>query len=202
MSDYISLLEFKNTAELIGFPFAEYDAQQAISAASAGINEYCGRSFTANTTGATATRYYTPLDGTHVLIDDLISCSTLATDYDGDGVYEQVWGAGDFVLEPLNAAADGKPYEEIRKRQYSSVWFSHARGSVKVTGVFGWPAVPAQVKEATTIMSMRFFRRAREAPFGVVGLGLDNSPVRIARVDPDVCFLLDNLVRGQGVLAA
>jgi hypothetical protein len=202
MSDYISLLELKNTAELIGFSFADYDAQMAISAASAGIDEYCGRRFTANTTGTISSRYYTPLDAAHVLVDDLISVSTLESDYDGDGVYEQVWTASDFVLEPLNAAADGKPYEEIRKRQFSSIWFTTVRSNVKVTGVFGWPEVPAQVVEAATIMSMRLIRRAREAPFGVVGLGLDNSAVRISKVDPDVCFLLDNLVKGQGVLAA
>jgi hypothetical protein len=74
--------------------------------------------------------------------------------------------------------------------------------SVAVTGQFGWPAVPAQVIEATTILATRLLRRAREAPFGVVGLGIDGAAVRISRFDPDVGFLLDPLVKGSGVLAA
>ena len=71
-----------------------------------------------------------------------------------------------------------------------------------MTGVFGWSEVPAPVKQATTIMATRLLRRAREAPFGVVGLGLDNAPVRIAKIDPDVAFLLNPFVKGGGVLAA
>jgi hypothetical protein len=50
------------------------------------------------------------------------------------------------------------------------------------------------------IMSVRLMKRAREAPFGVASVGFDGAAVRIARVDPDVAFLLDNWVRGYGVL--
>jgi hypothetical protein len=200
MGNYITLTELKNTSELIGYSFADWDATKAIAATEAGINELCGRSFTP--ASGTTTRYYTPTEMGVVLLDDVISVATVATDNDGDGVYEQTWTTSDYLLAPFNAAADGRPYETLAARPYSSLRFTCLPSSVAVTGQFGWPAVPAQVIEATTILATRLLRRAREAPFGVVGLGIDGAAVRISRFDPDVGFLLDPLVKGSGVLAA
>lgn len=201
MSNYVQLTELKNTSELIGFSFADYDAQQAINAAEQGIEEYCDRVFYPS--GATVDRYYTPTELGYVLIDDLITASTVATDTTGTGSFSQTWTANtDYQLWPFNAAADNKPYERLLVNHFSSLRFPCWTRSVKITGQWGWASTPPQVKEATTIMATRLLRRAREAPFGVIGLGIDNAPVRISRVDPDVAFLLDNLIRGQGVLAA
>ncbi len=201
MSNYLQLTELKNSSELIGFSFADYDATKAIAAAEAGIEEYCDRVFYPS--GATVSRYYTPTELGYVWIDDLISAATVATDPTGTGSFSQTWVANtDYILDPFNAAADGKPFERMLANPTSSLRFYCWPRSVKVTGQWGWTAPPPQVKEATTIMATRLLRRAREAPFGVVGLGIDNTPVRISRVDPDLCFLLDNLIRGQGVLAA
>jgi len=201
MSNYVQLTELKNTSELIGFSFADYDAQQAINAAEAGIEEYCDRTFYSS--GTAVSRYYSATELGYVLIDDLISAATVATDTDGNATFETVWASNtDYLLWPYNATADGKPYERLEPNPYSSLRFSTAPRSVLVTGQFGWLTTPPQVKEATTIMATRLLRRAREAPFGVVGLGIDNAPVRISRIDPDVSWLLDNLVRGSGVLAA
>ena len=199
MSNYITLEEFKYTAELTGFSFADGDIPNAIGAASRGIDEYCGRKFYTDAT----TRYYTPVEPGYLRIDDLVTLGTMTSDLDGDGVFEQTWTLNtDFVLEPLNAAADGKPYEEIRLHPAGSLRFSCYPRSVSVSGTFGWAATPAPVKEATTILASRLLRRAREAPFGVVGIGIDNAAVRIARTDPDVAFLLDPFIRGAGMFVA
>ncbi len=200
-NEYVSLDELKASAELVGFSFADYDARKALGAASRGIDEYCGRRFWSDT-GTTNVRYFTPLDSGCVSIDDAITVGTVQVDYDGDGTCETTWAATDFSLYPLNAAADAKPYEEIRARPWTPRGFPCWNGSVKVTGQFGWTAVPDQVVEATTIIATKLLKRAREAPFGVVGLGIDNVAVRIARTDPDICFLLDPLIRGQGVMVA
>ena len=199
--DYITLEELFNTTELTGTNFANHDARGAIASASQAIDEYCGRFFF---TGGTAdVRYYTPAESRHLSVDDIVACTTFKTDLDGDGTFETTWTVNrDFTLEPLNAAADGKPYEEIRVHPASGFRFSCWPRSAQVTGQFGWPAVPAPVKQATTIMATRLMKRAREAPFGVVGLGIDNTAVRVARVDPDVAFLLDPFVRGCGVMVA
>jgi len=200
--NYISLTELKVTSELIGFSFADYDAEQAISAASRGIEEYTGRFFTA--AGTTyATRYYTPSWGGYIGIDDITTVGTVTTDWDGDGVFETTWTANrDYLLEPFNAALDGKPYEEIRVHPMSSLRLPCWPRSVAVTGTFGWPSVPPQVKEITTLMAARLIKRKREAPFGVAGIGIDGTPIRIARVDPELQWLIDPLKKGGGVLAA
>ncbi len=201
---YVTLSEFKNAGELVGFAFADYDAQMAISSASNGISQYCGRDFGLN--AGTTTRYYTPQEASYVNIDDLCPTTyggTVQTDYDGDGVFETTWTVNqDFVFGPLNAAADSWPYEWITVGPRTNRALSWRPRSLAVTGQFGWPAVPDNVREATMILTARLLKRAREAPFGVVGGGLDNSPVRIARTDPDIGFLLDNWVRGYGVLVA
>lgn len=202
MSDYITLAEFKNAAELIGYAFADYDAEQAISAASRGIEEYTGRIFTAAGTTAT-TRYYTPNQGYYLEITDASTVSTVTSDWDGDGTFESTWTENtDYVLEPFNAAADGKPYERIRVHPLSSLRLPAWPRSVAVTALYGWPAVPPQVKEVTTLMATRLLKRKREAPFGVAGIGLDGAPIRIARVDPEFQWLIDPLKKGDGVLAA
>ncbi len=69
--------------------------------------------------------------------------------------------------------------------------------SIKVTGQFGWPAVPAPISEATTLLASRLFKRAREAPLGVFGLGVDGTTVRISRTDPDVAAMIAPYNRGR-----
>ena len=203
-SSYITITELKNTAELAGVSFADYDATMAISAASRGIDEYTGRRFDSDVTGATITRYYSPQEPQYLSIDDLVTAATVASDLTGTGVFDTIWVANrDYVLAPLNAAADGWPYEQIRPHPASAQRFPAWPRSVAVTGQWGWPtAIPDNVREATTILAIRLLKRAREAPFGVVNLGIEGSAVRISRTDPDVCFLLDNWIRGNQVLAA
>src|SRR5512146_3206210 len=192
MTDYIALEEVKHTLELSNLTYADEDLRLAISSASRGIEDYCGRVFF---TGGTAeTRYFTSYDYRCVEIDDLITINVnpvVMSDYDGDGVYESTWTLNtDYLLQPLNAPAFGKPYKEIRIHPRGTQRFSVYPRGFQVTGQFGWDAVPEPVKSATGIMAERLMRRARDAPFGVVGIGLDNAAVRIPSVDPDVRFLL------------
>lgn len=201
MSDYITLDEFKVSSELVGFTFADYDARIAIAAASRGIDEYCGRTFG---TATTTDRYYSPLDSCSLDVNDLTSVGTFQIDADGDGTFETTWTENvQFILAPLNAAADGKPYEEIQVRRNSYAYLPCFERSVKITGAFGWPATPDPVKQATTIITTRLLKRAREAPFGIITItGTESSAVHVARTDPDTAFLLDPFVRGQGVMVA
>jgi hypothetical protein len=200
-TDYVSLQELKNTAELVGFAFADYDAQMAINAAQRGIDEYTGRVFYSSS--GTQQMFYEWTGDRCIETDDIVSLGTVEVDFNRDGVYETTWSQGTaFRLEPYNATFFGKPYEELgllpQAVYYRPVLWP---ALIRITGTFGWPEVPAPVKEATTILAIRFLRRAREAPFGVVGLGVDNTAVRITKSDPDVAFLLDPFIKGQGVMA-
>jgi hypothetical protein len=200
--DYVSLAEIKNTLELANLTYADNDLRTAITAASRGIDDYCGRQFTSG--GTAEVRYYTASHATYLPIDDLVSLGTMKTDYDGDGVYETTWTVNtDFLLEPQNAPAYSKPYDQIRiLYPRSSLRFPPYAGGVQITGQFGWSEPPAAIKQATIILSERLLQRARSAPFGVVGIGFDNVAVRIPTVDPDVSFLLSPYLRGGGVMVA
>ena len=202
MTDYVALEEIKHTLELSNLTYADNDLSLAITAASRGIDDYCGRQFTSG--GTAEVRYYTACHASYLEIDDLISMGTLQSDYNGDGTFETTWTVGtDYVLEPQNAPAYAKPYDKIRiLYPRTSLRFPIYVGSVKVTGQFGWATVPAPIKQATTIMAERFLKRSRDAPFGVVGVGFDNIAVRISSVDPDVKFLLEPYVKGGGVMVA
>ena len=201
-SDYLTLDELKAASEVTGVSFMDYDGQRNITAACRAIEEYTGRRFWKDT-DTTSVRFYSPLDSAALPVDDIVSLGTVQVDLDGDGTFETTWTENtDFVLCPLNAAADSKPYETIEVRRASFNYFPCFERSVQVTAQFGWPDVPEQVKTATTLLATKLVKRVREAPFGVVGLGIDNVAVRVIRSDPEMMLLLDPLCRGQGVMVA
>lgn len=192
-NEYVTSAELKATLSLTGETFADADVAVAVEAASRAVDQLCGRHFYKS---VSETRYYTPLSASLVVIDDLADFTTLDTDHDGDGTFEEAWTENtDFVFEPLNAEADGWPRTRIKLHPSSTVGFpvGYPR-SVKLVGLFGWDAVPPAVAQATSIVAAQLLKRSREAPFGVVALGID-SAARIARFDPQVAMLLDPLRR-------
>lgn len=128
-----------------------------------------------------------------VKVGDLASVTSLKTDPQGDGTFTDTWTLNtDFTLEPYNAVLDGRPYRYITRHPRGHFFLppGYPR-SIQVVGKFGWAVTPPQVIDATTILASRLFRRKREAPFGVVTVGIDVGAVaRIARLDPDVMMLL------------
>jgi hypothetical protein len=75
--------------------------------------------------------------------------------------------------------------------------------SLVVTGVFGWPTVPDGVVTATTILATRILRRQREAPFGIVTVGIEQGAVaRIGRTDPDVQNALCDFIKSSAMIAS
>lgn len=193
--DYCTPEELKGALEMTGHEFADQDIERAISAASRGIDSACGRWFWKDTDATS--RFYTPDAPDLLLIDDLIDLIAVEADTTGRGDFADKWVEGtDFVLEPLNAKADGKPWTTIvangRRR------FPTRHRAVRVTGKFGWAEVPSEVNAATVIVATKLLKRTREAPFGVVGFPLEGgAAVRIARTDPDVLFLIGHLVQHE-----
>ncbi len=88
---YASLAEFKAA---IGISDSSDDTalQSVLDATDALIDLYTDRKNGFGT--ATQTRYYTATDYKYVLIDDLVSITTLQTDDDGNGTYETTWDIG------------------------------------------------------------------------------------------------------------
>lgn len=197
-NEYVQLDDLKATLDLATETFADADITRAIAAASRAIEDICARRFWLDA-DAEQVRYYTARSRKLLEVDDLVVLTSLLTDSNGDGVFEQTWAVNsDFVLEPLNAAADIEPYTAIRRHPNGSFRFpgSLPRG-VKVTGQFGWPAVPDGIVEATGILATRLLRRSREAPFGVIGFALEQGAAvaSLARNDPDVMMLAGPYIR-------
>ena len=194
-NEYVTLDELKLSLE-IGSSYADQDIRAALIAASRGIDQACGRWF--YSAAADSARFYTPLSADLILIDDLYDFTTLVTDQNGGTDFSQTWTENsEFTLEPLNAAADGWPWTRICRHPLTSLGFpDYYPRSVKVTGRFGWAAVPGEIIEATTILASKLLKRSREAPFGIVSIGIDvGATARIAVTDPDVRFLIGPYMR-------
>ncbi len=192
---YVSAATLKSTLS-ISVTTWDADITAACEAASRAVDQETGRQFI--TTGATAVYYYDGPGGNwsygDIQIDDLASTTSLAVDLDLSGA--TTYGTSltintDFFVEPYNAAAVGWPFTSLRLRPTSGRYWPYYPRSIRVTGVFGWPSLPGPVVEATGILAARLFKRAREAPLMVYGMGVDGSPVRAASVDPDVARLLE-----------
>lgn len=191
---YCELEQLKSTLSLSGTNFGDLDLSASILAASRAVDSLCDRRFWKNTVDET--RYYTPSSAALVATDDIVSLTTLKTDADGDGTFEQTWVANtQYVPYPLNAVADGRPFDRLEAHPSSGMVFPVAPRSVQAVGIFGWSVVPGPVTLATTILAGKLVRRSREAPFGVVSVGIDGSAVRIGRTDPDVTMLLAPYMR-------
>lgn len=168
--------------------------ENIIMAVSRSIDNYTARRFWVNSNDET--RYYRAQSRQRVLPDDIVSVTSLATDADGDGTYEDTWTTADYNLLPVNASLDSIPYNLIEVTPDGDYSFpaNANRKAVKVVGKFGWSTAPYPVQEACIIQSIRLFRR-KDAPFGVTGGGEMGQAVVIAKLDPDVEMLLRPYVR-------
>ena len=148
-------------------------------------NTYCGRVFYSV---GTANRDFAANDAYITLTDDLQSLTTLATTNEVGGTYT-TWTANEYQLEPVNGQAGGitTPYTQIRAVGDKTFNYLNDQALVRVTGVWGWSAVPQPVKFATILETVRLFKRP-DAPFGVAGFG-DLGAIRVGR-DADIYELL------------
>lgn len=155
----------------------------AIESASRMIDGFTNRYFY---NGGSATRDFAASDAYFTFTDDLQSVTSISsTNYVG-GSYT-TWTTNDYQLEPLNGISGGiaQPYTNIRavgKLTFPSV---NGQALVRVTGTWGWSAVPQPIKQACLIQASRIFKRY-DSPLGVAGFG-DMGVVRVgSRLDPDV----------------
>lgn len=196
-TDYISTEELKASLELTGTGWYDADLPRAIHAASRAVDGYCNRRFWLD--DADTQRYYR-LRQSVVALEDLTTCTEVAVASSSGGSYSTVGTAGrDYILEPLNAAVDGRPYTLLRAIGWwpGYRWRPPAQlPTMRVTGRYGWQTIPAQVPVATAILASKLLVRGRQAPFGIVTAGGEvGVAMRILSHDPDVQGLLEDLVR-------
>jgi len=195
---YATLAEFKSA---IGITDSTDDTplQSVLDATDALIDNYTDRKQGFGT--ATETRYYNADTYQYVLVDDLVSVTTLTTDDNGDGTYPTTWVAGtDYNLAPGNAALDGWPYTELDVSvTYPKNFPKGVYRGVKVTGVFGWPTVPNAVKQAAIIQASAVWS-SRTSPFGIIGSADLGGILRQTRaLHPEAQVLLEAYRRREGL---
>jgi hypothetical protein len=157
--------------------------EMAIESASRLIDGYTYRYFY---NAGTATRDFVAQDSYLTIIDDLISLTELKTT-DEIGSEYVTWNSSDYQLRPVNGKQDGLnvPYTSILSTDDLLFNILGEQALVRVTGVWGWSAVPIAVTQATIIQSSRIYKRL-DSPLGVAGFG-DLGAIRVGRaLDPDV----------------
>jgi hypothetical protein len=165
-----------------------------VGAASRLIDGYCNRKFWQS---GTASRVYQAEDSFYCSIDDIAGTAiTLKTSSQADGTFDVTWKVSDYQLEPLNGNLDGLTWSYDKIRAVGDYLFPTVNANygeqalVQVTAVFGWPAVPDAVTQATIIQSSRLFKRL-DSPLGVAGFG-DLGAIRVSRyLDPDMAQLVE-----------
>ena len=125
---------------------------------------------------------------------DLVSITSLKTDEAGDGTFETTWAASDYELGPIDRDTS-RPYtriDAVDSKVFPTYYGTGRRARVEITGVWGWAAIPVEVKQACLIKATRLLTRM-QSPNGIAGLD-QFGPVRISRSDdPDVVMLLEPL---------
>lgn len=183
---YASLAEL--AARLTERVSAQDELTRRLAAASGAVESYTGRMFTLDTE-ATA-RVYEPTRSDRVHVDDFATTDDMVVKVGRPGSFAVF---SDFWVKPHNAPAHGRPYEWVWSDSRFEV---STQSTVEVTAVWGWPAVPDEVAEATLIAASRLWSR-RDSPTGVAGFG-DYGVVRITASDVDVAQLLNPYARPSG----
>lgn len=176
---YSTLAELK----AFGLPNAGTNAgddaviESMIESASREIDDICRRHFYA----ATTTRYFTPGDSRLLFVDDISTATglTIYTDDDGDATYENTWAATDYRLEPINAV-NGWPFTMISLSPLGNYSFPLVSQGIKITGSFGWAAVPKPIHEACMLMVVAEYRMRYGEAVGdsatITGAGIIMTP--------------------------
>jgi hypothetical protein len=186
---YATLAEFKSA---IGITDSTDDTplQSVLDATDLLINNYCDTKVGFGQT-ASQTRYYTTNSILYCLTDPIVSVSELKTDNSGMGTWDVTWNESDYILAPKNAALDSRPYTEIDTNVAQVKIFPTRYIGVKVTGVFGYPSVPAAVKQAALIQAGAVWS-SRTAPFGIIGSQDLGGVLRLSRaLHPEAQVLLE-----------
>lgn len=166
-----------------------YELEDVVTACSRMIDRYCGRHFYQQT--ATAREFDTD-DGFKVKFgpfNDLVSVTTFAYDNDDSGTYESTLSATQYQLHApgQNQAPATWPYTYATVLGTGPVLpvapaASGRSDLIRITGTWGWPAVPIEVKQATRILVAEM-AKLQDAPLGVAGFG-EFGVVRLSSMMP------------------
>ena len=183
---YASLIQLKSAigiADGIDDPMLE----MAIESASRQIDSYTERYFY---NAGTAVKLFSPLDNYVCPTEDFITLTKVETSEDGES-WDTEWAATDWQAEPLNGRSGGLVTSYTQIRAIDSYLFPYRNGeaTARLTGTWGWSAVPIAITQATIILASRIFKRL-DSPLGIISGELGSMRIGF-RLDPDVQHLID-----------
>jgi hypothetical protein len=166
----------------------EIDAQ--LEGVSRFIEREAGRVF--NQSDPDTVRYFDGNGGVHVYVDDVVTLTALEVDIDASGSWETAVASASLLLKPYHASEIGQPYTciELAPWQTTISRFPARPKAIKVTGVWGWPAVPGGIKEGV-IGITRQLRDLHKAGFTATLESVD----MLVRQSPQASFLLRDILR-------
>lgn len=191
--DLITLAEYK-LARRINDAKDDGEIARCITAASYWLAAESGRAFYRDGAASASARQFRPSRTGTLLVDDFSSTSGLVV-VDSDGATLTL--NTQFYVAPLNAIGPSGEavayYQLVKTDGYS--WVDWGDGSrVSVTALWGWPSVPAAVKQAAVEVTGEFMS-SRDATFGVVGF--DSGLAVRLRSNPHVAAVMKTYDRGD-----
>lgn len=154
-----------------------------VEAVSRAIDDWTSRQFYA----ATQTRHFTAKRWHCLLVDDLLTVTTLKTDADGDGIFEDTWATTDYYLAPYNAALASVPgpYWEIETSGVGDYSFpAGVRRGVQIAGSWGFSSTTPDVVEQACLFQSALEFRSQQSPLGSSGSGDLATEIRLTSLHP------------------
>lgn len=185
-NSYATLQQLKSAIG-IADGFDDSALEMALEAASRQIDSYTERYFY---NAGTATKIFAPIDNWVCPTEDFTTLTQVQTSEDGD-TWDTTWAADDWQAEPLNGRAGGlvTSYTQIRAVEDYLFPYRNGEATVRLTGTWGWSAVPIAITQATIILASRIFKRL-DSPLGIISNELGSMRIGF-RLDPDVQHLIE-----------
>ncbi len=138
---YGDLTKLKDTSLLddpAGGAGSDNERFQLLVAVSAAVDDYCTRHIYPLTT----TRFFDGSAGAQLTVPDLIAVTSLKSDDDDDGTYEETWATDDYQLLPLNAEPTehwGVPHYALRVlTRGTKSQFDKGQARYEIAGTWGY----------------------------------------------------------------
>lgn len=139
-----------------------------VESASRAIDKYCDRYFGQTGTQAAPVHRLYRARSQQVMIDDLVTLTDVGVEYSGFAETFSSLGSNSVLKQPVNADTENptRPFTSLLAKPGTVL--PPPPGWVRVTGVWGWPTVPPQIRDACVLQTVRLFK-SRDVPLGVMG---------------------------------
>lgn len=199
MAQYVDKDDFKTYIGLSGSA-QDTNIDNAIDSACRLIDAITGRRF--NQDSSANAKVFTPKSSVYLDVPDISTTTGLIVKLDDndDGTYETTLTINtDFIVEPSNpriikitgGTTYYEPYNKITilDTRSSERFDPTIKNNVQVTAKWGYSIVPEDIKTATLIQALRYFKR-KDTPFNTYGDVNTGVSELFSKIDPDVQTLL------------